>query len=260
LGIHLDPSFNKANGEDGTYGCIGLTTAADRDKVQKLILENRITILIVDLGNKPTEKTAEPETVVKQAHLVVGLDSALVYSEQSRRGKVKNIGSLFKLFIAMAVVNKQPTLTTLYQGETLLVLLDKMLNDSNNEAANKLIGFVGGIDAINRFCQGAGFLKTRLDSIYTNEIGLKQSTCQDLANAFKAIFAGSRYTALWQFLVGASLNLAGEQYTKLGTNSEFEGGVSLIQNTAGTFTVVVILAENGAQVKEVVKQIESKIP
>jgi L,D-transpeptidase catalytic domain len=27
LGIHIDPSFNKNNGEDGTSGCIGMTTS-----------------------------------------------------------------------------------------------------------------------------------------------------------------------------------------------------------------------------------------
>ncbi len=37
LGIHLDPSFNKRNGYDGTAGCIGITTAADRDAINEFV-------------------------------------------------------------------------------------------------------------------------------------------------------------------------------------------------------------------------------
>ncbi len=39
LGIHLDPSFNQRNGSDGTSGCIGLTTAADRDALNEFVLK-----------------------------------------------------------------------------------------------------------------------------------------------------------------------------------------------------------------------------
>jgi hypothetical protein len=37
LGIHLDPSFNKRNGSDGTSGCIGLTTPEDRDAINEFV-------------------------------------------------------------------------------------------------------------------------------------------------------------------------------------------------------------------------------
>ena len=33
LGIHYDPSFEKANGEDGTSGCVALTNKSDLDQV-----------------------------------------------------------------------------------------------------------------------------------------------------------------------------------------------------------------------------------
>ncbi|WP_427157971.1 L,D-transpeptidase [Aliinostoc sp. HNIBRCY26] len=33
LGIHVDPSYNKNNGEDGTSGCIGLTNTRDLDQL-----------------------------------------------------------------------------------------------------------------------------------------------------------------------------------------------------------------------------------
>ncbi|AUT00192.1 hypothetical protein CLI64_07240 [Nostoc sp. CENA543] len=33
LGIHVDPSYNKNNGEDGTSGCIGMTSTRDLDQL-----------------------------------------------------------------------------------------------------------------------------------------------------------------------------------------------------------------------------------
>jgi hypothetical protein len=37
LGIHLDRSFNKTNGYDGTAGCIGITNIADRDAINDFV-------------------------------------------------------------------------------------------------------------------------------------------------------------------------------------------------------------------------------
>ncbi len=37
LGIHVDPSFDKSNGEDGTSGCIGLTSKDDLSKVLEYV-------------------------------------------------------------------------------------------------------------------------------------------------------------------------------------------------------------------------------
>jgi hypothetical protein len=37
LGIHLDPSYNKRNGKDGTRGCAGITTRIDRDRVFRFV-------------------------------------------------------------------------------------------------------------------------------------------------------------------------------------------------------------------------------
>jgi hypothetical protein len=49
LGIHYDPSFDRNNGEDGTSGCIGLTTTADRDLVQNFVLKYKPKTLIVEI-------------------------------------------------------------------------------------------------------------------------------------------------------------------------------------------------------------------
>ena len=37
LGIHLDRSFNQANGFDGTAGCIGIATVAERDAINEFV-------------------------------------------------------------------------------------------------------------------------------------------------------------------------------------------------------------------------------
>jgi hypothetical protein len=52
LGIHVDPSFNKRNGYDGTAGCIGLTTVADRDAVNEFVMKYRPRNLNVEILSK----------------------------------------------------------------------------------------------------------------------------------------------------------------------------------------------------------------
>lgn len=49
LGVHLDPSFNKRNGHDGTAGCIGLTSSRDRDAFNKYVKKFRPRTLIVSI-------------------------------------------------------------------------------------------------------------------------------------------------------------------------------------------------------------------
>lgn len=39
LGIHIDPSFNKRNGFDGTAGCIAMTNSADRDAINEFVVK-----------------------------------------------------------------------------------------------------------------------------------------------------------------------------------------------------------------------------
>jgi hypothetical protein len=49
LGIHLDRSFNKTNGYDGTAGCIGITTATDRDAINEFVTKYRPRNLVVNI-------------------------------------------------------------------------------------------------------------------------------------------------------------------------------------------------------------------
>jgi hypothetical protein len=52
LGIHQDPSYNKNNQHDGTAGCIGLTTAADRDAINSFISKYHPRNLIVKIDTE----------------------------------------------------------------------------------------------------------------------------------------------------------------------------------------------------------------
>lgn len=52
LGIHVDPSFNKKNGSDGTSGCIGLTTPTDRDAINEIIAKYHPRNLYVSILSK----------------------------------------------------------------------------------------------------------------------------------------------------------------------------------------------------------------
>lgn len=257
LGIHLSPLFIK---KKQSFEAISLTSAKDREAVQKIILENKITILIVKNKEPDLNKIVEPSKVIKQSYLITDLNSNRIFAEQSKRGIIVNIGSMFKLFIAMAVINKTSDLEIEFQNELLKDLLKLMLDASSNEAANTLISYIGGIAELNNFCQARGFLKTKIDSNYTSELGLKQSTAFDLTNAFKIVFTQANYLKLRPFLSGSSLSLAGETHTKLGINSKFEGGISLVENTNNQKTIVCVLAENNASVRNITKSISQFIP
>jgi hypothetical protein len=52
LGIHVDPSFNKKNGSDGTSGCIGLTTTTERDAINEFVAKYHPHNLYVSILSK----------------------------------------------------------------------------------------------------------------------------------------------------------------------------------------------------------------
>jgi hypothetical protein len=49
LGIHYDPSFEKRNGEDGTSGCIGLTSQAELKQLLNYVREYQPKYLEVNI-------------------------------------------------------------------------------------------------------------------------------------------------------------------------------------------------------------------
>ena len=51
LGIHLDPSFNKTNGYDGTAGCIGMATPEDRDAINDFVTKYQPRNLSVNISS-----------------------------------------------------------------------------------------------------------------------------------------------------------------------------------------------------------------
>ena len=51
LGIHLDRSFNQTNGSDGTAGCIGIATVAERDAVNEFVAKYRPQNLFVRIAS-----------------------------------------------------------------------------------------------------------------------------------------------------------------------------------------------------------------
>jgi hypothetical protein len=50
LGIHLDRSFNQPNGYDGTAGCIGIATVAERDAINEFVAKYRPRNLFVKIA------------------------------------------------------------------------------------------------------------------------------------------------------------------------------------------------------------------
>jgi hypothetical protein len=51
LGIHLDRSFNQRNGFDGTAGCIGIATVAERDAINEFVTKYRPHNLFVRIAS-----------------------------------------------------------------------------------------------------------------------------------------------------------------------------------------------------------------
>ena len=51
LGIHLDRSFNQTNGYDGTAGCIGIATVAERDAINEFVAKYRPHNLFVRIAS-----------------------------------------------------------------------------------------------------------------------------------------------------------------------------------------------------------------
>jgi hypothetical protein len=51
LGFHVDPSFQKNNGEDGTSGCIGLVSRGDLDRLLSFVRTYRPQFLDVSINN-----------------------------------------------------------------------------------------------------------------------------------------------------------------------------------------------------------------
>ena len=49
LGIHYDPSYNKGNGEDGTAGCIGLSSRQNFATLLSFVETHKPQLLIVDI-------------------------------------------------------------------------------------------------------------------------------------------------------------------------------------------------------------------
>jgi hypothetical protein len=52
LGIHLDRSFNQRNGYDGTAGCIGIATVAERDAINEFVTKYQPRNLFVKISSR----------------------------------------------------------------------------------------------------------------------------------------------------------------------------------------------------------------
>ena len=58
LGFHVDPSFEKSNGEDGTAGCIGLTNREDLDKLLSFVATYKPRFLDVKILDNTNDNLA----------------------------------------------------------------------------------------------------------------------------------------------------------------------------------------------------------
>ncbi len=267
LGIHLDPSYNKNNGEDGTNGCIGLTTTEDRNTVHRLILENNIRTLIVNLKKSPGSNQSSTKAATS-AYYIGTLADNRVITKSNEAVVFNSVANLFKLFIAGTILKNNTSFTETQDGETVAKLMSDMLGPSSNSAANKLIKKAGGIAAINSFINAGGFKSSEIEDFYSENnsgpITKKASTVKDLFNIFKDIFSRQEpnyITAQGYFETDKTkgLNLTGETRLKWAFNSKVSGSASLVIGQSGTKYIVVVLARTDKEKLAVAKSLKGYI-
>lgn len=104
--------------------------------------------------------------------------------------------SLIKLYIMGAVYENYESLSQQYGAETLDSNLNAMITVSDNDAANTLVGYLGGGDttagmnAVNQFCTSHGFQQTSMGRLLlaSNENGDNYTSVEDCGKFMKAVY------------------------------------------------------------------------
>lgn len=256
LGIHLDPSYNKKNNEDGTNGGIGLTTAADRNAVHKTILEKNIRLLVVNLSKSPSPP--KTQNTAKNTAYYVGklMDNSVVASDNGDK-VFESIGSLFDLFIANAILKSNVLLDKVPAGQTRSIrdLLTRMLSLSEIQSANTLITELGGIDFVDQYCKSNGFASSSLNE------DKGSSSAKDVFEALKELFLKniSQNLTVQKALKGdplsQGLKLSRQTHSKTGLNSSFNGSACIVLGRSSIKYIVVIMATTEAEKLRIAKEI-----
>lgn len=232
-------------------------------------------------GNSFTNNTdAEMDSLLVQINNLLPADNGSwsVYVcnlSQGTEGSVNNTSmqaaSLIKLYIMGAVYESYEALSQQYGTDALDASLNAMITVSDNDAANTLVGYLGGGDTtagmnvVNQFCQSHGFTQTSMGRLLLagTENGDNYTSVQDCGRFLKAVYqlanGGSsdvslaRADSMFALLNGqtrrnkipAQLPEGVSAANKTGELSDVENDAAIIYNTAkGVNLVVCFMSEH----------------
>lgn len=179
--------------------------------------------------------------------------------------------SLIKLYIMGAVYEKYETLIQQYDQSSLDSNLYSMITVSDNDAANTLVGYLGGGDssagmqAVNDFCMAHGFQQTSMGRLLlqSTEYGDNYTSVSDCGHFLKEVYKGhkgettdlAQADAMFQLLsqqtrrnkIPAQLSDGVSVANKTGELSDVENDAGIIYNTEHDL-VLVFMSQNLSEV------------
>ncbi len=129
-------------------------------------------------------------------------NSVSAYAPTTANMERMQAASLIKLFIMGAVYERYEELSQTYGSDTLYGYLYPMITVSDNDAANALVGILGGGDssvgmgAVNAYCQSHGYDCTSMGRLLlaSNEFGDNYTSVVDvgkfLSEIYKTVYGG----------------------------------------------------------------------
>jgi D-alanyl-D-alanine carboxypeptidase/Beta-lactamase enzyme family len=120
-------------------------------------------------GPEPQPSTESKETYGLLSYYVQNLEGGELKALRALSSPSAGT-SVTKLFVALVVraqvLSGKYAISSQWQGATVAALLRAMLDQSSNEAANKLIARVGGIEVLNQGIKALGFTRTGFKTLY----------------------------------------------------------------------------------------------
>lgn len=225
--------------------------------------------------------TSEPQTDEKMQALLTSLAfpsgngswSVYVYNlaentEGSINPQKMQAASLIKLFIMGAVYENYDLLISQYGQENVDGNLYSMITVSDNDAANTLVGYLGGGDGtsgmnvVNQYCSANGYSSTHMGRLLlqSNEFDDNYTSVTDCGNFLRRVYEGNKNG---ESPASAELSLLAAQTRRNKIPAQMPTGVSIanktgelgdVENDAGIIynttndLIIVFMSENLTEV------------
>ncbi len=222
-------------------------------------------------------QTSQPVTDEKMQTLLYSLAfpegngswSAYIYNlsentEGSVNSRRQQAASLIKLYIMGAVYDNYDLLISQYGQGSVDSSLHSMITVSDNDAANTLVGYLGGGDsaagmnAVNQYCAANGYTDTHMGRLLlqSNELDDNYTSVTDCGNFLRKVYTGNQEG---DSAAAAQFSLLAAQTRRNKIPAQMPEGVSVanktgeladVENDAGIIynvkndLIVVFMSEN----------------